>query len=176
MIDLAELKIALRVGTGSVEDDYLAQLEEAAVATMERETHQYFGPQGAGTEYLIGLGTDRLLLATPPISGPTEVKERAYAGDATYTTITGSDATGFVVRGRELIRKAGGIWQKGYEYEVAYTRGYNAGAEPADVRGAVLRLCALWYEHRMPVATDTVVTKLPHDVQQVINRWKRHLV
>lgn len=152
MISLEELKIWLEVASDdSSFDTVLTQLEEAAVAFVQRKTGRYFGPVGQVTERLRGSGGERLWLAEAPTSDPTVVLEYASPG-ADPVTIDAADAAGFLVRKATgptdtndgwLVRKGGAVWDPCREYEVTYQRGYQEGQEPADIRQVVIGLCAL---------------------------------
>lgn len=173
MISLAKLKAALRI-TASTDDGYLVDLEVQAVSFVERETGRYFGAVASVTEYLIGGGTDTLFLSEAPAAPPTTVTERTYpGGDA--TTITAADADGYVLRGTmKLVRKGGGIWARGYEYEVTYDRGYAAEAEPGEIRMLVTDLVAYWYEERVPVASlGSGAEPLPLHASKILASWRR---
>lgn len=145
MIDLADLKRAIRLEQDNVyEDDYLSTLEVNAVAWLEAQTGRYFGAADAAhVEWVYGTGTRSLWLADTP-SAVNSVAERSDPG------VTSTAITNYQQRGRELVREDGDLWMAGYEYEVDYDRGYAAGAEPADVRQAVIGLVVEWFENRLP--------------------------
>lgn len=184
MILLSDLKDHLKI-SGSAEDSYLYDLEAAAVEYVETRTRRYFGAESETTEHLEGLGHRRLHLAEEPATIPATVTERTYpAGDG--TTVTASEDNGYVLRGRQLIRKAGLVWQEDYEYEATYDRGYTENSEddgtnpadieaPADIRRAVTLLVAHWYELRLPVQTGTIVTEIPMGVPEIMGHWARRL-
>ena len=156
MIDLPDLAAWLNADAGTY-GSILLDLETRAVAWVERQTGRYFGPPVEQTDVIIGNGTDRLWLPEPPTvenvaqyAYPTTVIERQYLG-ATEETITDTDDDGFAVRtgGNEgwLQRKAQTAWRCGWEYEIEYYRGYEAGEEPGDIRQLVIELCKLkWGE------------------------------
>lgn len=145
IIDLADLKRNLRVTTDA-DDQLLKDLTDRAVEFVERETGFYFGVPKDHTEYLTGRGTNTLYLADRVAVAPTQVKERVHVGDANPVTILPADDDGFVIRNdRALVRKSG-VWFYGYEYEVAYKRGYTAGSAPGWVEQAVIRFVRLFYQ------------------------------
>ena len=151
MIALADLKEWL-VAAGLLDsgdatyDAVLESLEARAVAFVENQTDRYFGPVASVTEVLTGYGGAKLWLTEIPSTNPTTVVERAYLGGAEMT-ITDADANGFLVRTSNadawLQRRGGSVWTDGYEYEVSYARGYDADAEPGDIRQLVLDLVTL---------------------------------
>lgn len=175
MIGLAELKRYCRV-TSTREDDLLVELEQAAVAYVQRITGRSFGaaPAAAVTHTILGTGIPRLWLPEPAALLPATVIERAYPG-STELTITASAADGYVLRNNSLalVRKEGGIWGRGYEYGVAFISGYSEGNEPADIRQAVRMLTAHWYENRIPVALGTVAPEIAHTLTELLGPWRR---
>lgn len=156
MLALEELKDWLKV-EGDDDDTALRALEQRAVAFLEAETGRYLRAAAETTVYVSGRGTRELHLPDPPAAEAeiVQVVERAYPGD-TGTTITAADDDGFVVRSASLVRKGGYRWQRGYEYEVTYERGYAADASEPDyltdapevARQAVLDLVALKWRGR----------------------------
>lgn len=171
MISLADLKTALRITT-TRDDGYLAGLEAAAVAMVQRETGRFFGAQESVTEYIIGGDDDTLFLTDPCSSLPTTVKERSTIG-GDPTTITASADDGYVLRGTmKLVRKAGNLWTYKYEYEVTYTRGYAANTEPAEIRQLVTQIVSEWYERRL-VSSDGSLKKVPMSASAILAGWRR---
>lgn len=152
MINIDDLKAALRIPLANVaSDELIQQLESDAVARVQRHTGHYYGAAEATTEYVAGDDATSIWLKDEPITSDeiaVTVTERSDVADA-GTAIVMDEDDGFVIRGRRLYRK-NGLWSKGYEYEVTYTRGYAAGAEPGDVRRKVLGLVVLWYTTRIP--------------------------
>lgn len=145
MISIAELKQHLKI-TSTDEDLLLAELEEAAVQFVETQTGRYFGPARSVTEYLRAAG-DSLFLHEAPI-GEVTVQRRSSA----TATAEAVEATEFAVRGRRLVKPAG--WGTS-EYEVTYSVGYEEGAQPEDIRGAVRDLVALAYRGRDGIVSET---------------------
>lgn len=176
MIDVGDLRVHTRAR--SSEDAYLTALELSAVAYVEKQTGRFFGVAAATTEYIVGSGGVNLWLKEEPAASPTPVvKERVVPG-GTATTITAADASGYLIRGMKLVRKAGLGWARGYEYEVAYTRGYASGAEPADIRHLVTIVVAHWYERRIPVPKvgETFTFPVPQHAESIIQAWRRNPV
>ena len=170
MIDLPALKRALNIPEGYTEHDgYLIGLEAAALASAERRTGGYWGEPQAATPYLEGAGTPDLWLPDHA-SEVTRVVERLYP-NAQETAL---DEGAYALRldpgsthGLRLVR-LGGVWCRGADYAVTYTRGYEAGQEPADIRQAALGLVALWFEQRLPVALGTVAPPVPNHVAAIL--------
>lgn len=164
MISVTDLKFHLNLPTSfTTHDDYLDALEEAAVSYVERVTGRYFGAAGARTEYLSGTGIDTLWLADIPTT-ITSVTERDSLTDAGTELVEDTD---YVVRGNRLVYVSN-TWDADYEYEVVYTAGYAAGAEPADVRQAVKMLVGHWYTNRLPVVTAQTATEVPVSVREIL--------
>ena len=155
MIPLATLKAALNVPDGfTAHDDYLTALEMAAVGYVQRKTGWYWGPEQEVEATLCGSGTRDLWLPDHASAVSRVVAWSVYGVDSELP------AESYALRlepgsthGIRLSRRDGGLWLPGYEYAVTYTRGYEAGAEPEDIRQAVIGLVALWFEVRLPVAT-----------------------
>lgn len=148
MIGLTELRDYLRIRPDSHDDDaLLEQLEVNAVAIVETATGYSYPALGTIIEYMRGTGTEELFLQLLPTADPTEVRERLAIGD-TGTAITPAQSDGWVLRGNRLLRKAGGVWVRGAEYQVTYPAGYLGDDEPADVRMAVTQIVGVLYRGR----------------------------
>lgn len=180
MISLDLLRIALKE-PDHAEDDYILELESAAVAYIENQTGRYYGPERTRTEVVVGGGRSTLYLEGPILLDAYDaphvvsVYEATYAG-AEQTEIVEGDDDGFVVREAVLHRKDGRAWLRGYEYEVEYLQGYAAGDEPGDIRKAVVDLVMLWFNIRLPVALGTVAPEVPHNVSAIIQAHRRMVV
>lgn len=147
MIELEVLKEHLGIEEADEsQDDFVTRLEAAAVAYVQNQTGWFFGEEDEAVVYLRGTGTSRLWLKQPP-TDVSEVLKLTHAGD-TGTEVVAEDDDGFVVRGAQLIRKANLEWDKDYEYRVTFDRGYEANAEPADIRQLVIDLVAAKYGQR----------------------------
>lgn len=149
MISLDDLKAHL--GTDQVKldpdrDTVLPALEAAAVDFVERETGRHFSASATFTDYLDGSGTRDIWLREAP-SNITSVHERCEIGDD-WEEIVEGDADGFELRGRQLLRKGGCTWERGYEYRAIYDFGYTGGQEPKDIRQLVTDLVALRWRQR----------------------------
>lgn len=171
MIELADLKLALRLDPdATTEDDYLEALEAAAVAHVERATGRYFGPVVERTEYLRGDGRQEIYLQEEPAA--------TGASPAVVIAVTsdGEDVSGddYEVRGRILRHtSAWGLALYPTDLVVIYDAGYEAGEEPADIRQAVTTLVAHWYEFRIPVALGTVAPEVAFTLREMLAPWKR---
>jgi uncharacterized phiE125 gp8 family phage protein len=179
MIELAELKAALRIPAALTEhDDYLTALERAAVAYVERRTGWYWGPQQEATALLEGNGTWALYLPDHA-SEVVRVAERSrWSGTETelppssYELVLPPGET----HGLKLSRRTWEPWAYGVLYAVTYTRGYAAGEEPADIRQAVAGLVAHWFEHRLPVAAAEAAQSSPDHVAAILAARRKAVV
>lgn len=179
MIDLDLLRTALRLDPDNeLEDDLLEQYEAAAVAYVEKATGRYFGPPAERVEILDATGADTLWLQEAPITEPASIYEAepviAERSGGAWTDLDVTE-TPYEFAGRELYREGG--WARGRRsVRVTYWAGYAPGAEPADIRQAVMELVAKMYQFRSPVVTDAVSAELPHGVAETIARWRRMVV
>ena len=173
MIPIPELKAHLRIRPTTTEQDKLLErLEADAVAVAEHMTRRYFGLTATVTEYVDGTGTQNLWLSDDAQATPLPVvSERSQPG-GTATSILGTADDGWLLRGGRLVRKAGLIWSLGFEYQVDYSRGYEAGDEPADIRRAVLEIVAHQYTMRTTKKKGAMVT-MPAQTQATLVRWWR---
>ena len=179
MIELAELKDALRIPAALTEHDYyLTALERAAVAYVERRTGWYWGPQQQATALLEGNGTWALYLPDHA-SAVVRVAERSrWSGTETelppssYELVLPPGET----HGLKLSRRTWEPWAYGVLYAVTYTRGYAAGEEPADIRQAVVGLVAHWFENRLPVAAAGAAQPAPDHVAAIIAARRKAVV
>lgn len=177
MIEIAELRRAARV-SGTSRDAQLVDYERAAVAHVEQETGRYFGDEEGVTETIPGTGTVDLWLPEKCKEIPATVSEHATPGD-TPTTVTASASDGYVLRGdatlSKLTRKGGSVWSPWREYAVTYTRGYETGEEPSDIRQAVKGLVVYWDARRIPLPRvgETHTFPIPHHVEKIVANWRR---
>lgn len=171
MIELADLKKWVGA-THEADDDLLADLERRAIAHLESETRRYFGPPAPVTEVLDGPGRDAALwLSDTPLSDPALQLD---VWDGTAWQVVAADDYTVDVAGSLYHSDA---WQRGRRlYRATYHRGYAPGQEPADIRGAVLQLVHLWYVNRPDAVVGTVVAKMPHGVDRVIQAHRRYRV
>lgn len=165
MIAVADLKAWLGIAAADTsKNDLLEALEARAVAYLEEQTERYFGPVESPvfSEILPGQGTRDLWLSELPAAVPASVSEAAYPG-ATSAAITGTAADGYVLRTRGseawLRRKGSYVWTKGYEYLVAYERGYAAGEEPGAIKQAVFDLVRIAYKQRDAAGAGAIVSE-----------------
>lgn len=195
MISLSTLKALLDIEqTETAYDELLAEMEEQAVAHIERATGRYFRSVGEVTAVVRSDGGSMLWLPEPPVGDPTALAEIEYPG-ATETEM--AVTTDYLVRRssesppREgwLERAGGNYWSNGYTYTVTYERGYAAGQEPGEVRRAVMDLVRLWFRSRGTAGVGSVRSETiggysytlegsgdesnPASVNDVIALWKR---
>lgn len=143
MITLATLKAHLGITT-SADDAVLTALEQAAVEFVQNFTGRYFGPPDETTEIFDGVYPSRALYPLEvPFGTPAPVLESRNS-DNTWTAIDPVDyeliGSGFYPlsdfpTGTRNIR-------------ITYTRGYEAGEEPADIRAAVINIVGAMYSAR----------------------------
>jgi hypothetical protein len=174
MLPLDDVKTWLKIPLADTTYDALLQdMEERAVATLQRILGRYFGPNGATTEREFGDRTNRLWLLEVPTVTTTAttfaVTERAEIGD-TGTALMATAADGYELRavGNEawLARKGGHTWLQGYEYTVAYRRGYlfpatattGGHAPPGDIEQLLLDLIALKWNQlgKQGIVSETI--------------------
>lgn len=146
MVTIKELQ-RLIPGIEDVDLHNIAEWERDAVAYLETYTRYYFGPRQEHTEYLTGHGGSKLYLLHMAADGSLDDYEfdtlitcdgRACGGDP-FEDITDFDVR--VVEGESyLIRWGSAVWARGSEYRVTYTRGYEPGREPGDIRGIVIKM------------------------------------
>lgn len=198
MISVADLKAELGVPEDPGIDSVLTSLETRALDLLQRETGRHFGASQAFTEYLTGDNSVALQLPEDP-SAITTVKYRTYVGES-WTSILSSDDDGWELRrssdrgitGARLLRKSSYVWTSGYEFEVVYSFGYTAGAEPGEIRTAVIKVVEFLYLERGRAGLRTesvgdlysystmvdvagkrdIITAIP-GLEDVVNRWRR---
>jgi hypothetical protein len=120
----------------------------AATAWLGRAGSWYLGPQQTFTEYLLGNGSDLLILDDAP--QPDGESEGTITVEVFESSYRGADdeeeITDFVVRGRRLYRVYSAFWYRWREYRVVYRRGYIVDEGPADFREAVLQMSILLWQ------------------------------
>lgn len=154
MISLDRLAAALEIDDHATDAPLLAEWRDAAIAFIQTQTRRYFGPVETFTDILVGKGVRRLWLTHRPFVGvgaaATTVQEYAYAG-GTATDIVEGASSGFAVRVSDraghLVRLgASGVWTRGREYVVTYSRGYVEDGLPKDIEQLVIDLVGLrWH-------------------------------
>jgi hypothetical protein len=149
VISLDDLKAWLGEPSDPGIDALLTALEARAVEIIERETGRYFRTETPLTEVMRGDGSDKLWLSERPAT-ITSVEERSRPGDS-WTAI----ASGYEIETEtklptpSTLRRTGSlVWKRGYDYRVIYPFGYTAGAEPGDIRQAVIDVVDMLYHDR----------------------------
>jgi hypothetical protein len=144
------------LGADSSHAPQIIGLEERVVDIVQRKCGRYFGAVAETTEIRQGDGGMKLRLAEIPAALPATIAERPYPG-AEATTITAADDDGYELRSllmpapnlAWLVRKNGGVWSRGCEYTVTYSRGYAVGGEPAAIRHLVMGIVQhIWELHK----------------------------
>lgn len=147
MISVAELKIALRV-RNDAEDTYINDLEESAVAAIERASGEYYGEPKTVTEIMPSWSGPVWLLSTPRSITSVSVRE----GSDEWSAL---EETAYEIDGRRLLLLDD--WRYPGDIRIEYEAGYDEDDEvPADVRQKVMQLVTLWFEKRLPEA-DTLL-------------------
>ncbi|MFW6331481.1 MAG: hypothetical protein ACOC3J_07135 [Gemmatimonadota bacterium] len=179
MISVADLKTALNIPSATTDHDgYLADLEEAAVAYVQRATGWYIGEEAEATLIVEG-GGGGVLWLPEKVSAVSAVSSQPYEG-GDQTAIAEADDDGWALRlppgethGMRLVRKGGHGWTRGVEYVVTATIGYAAGTGPGMDREDVRALVSHWFENRLPAEIGTVVGKVPLHVAERIAARRR---
>ena len=136
MISLADLKAYLGGSFTTAEDAILTDLEERAVALVERATGRYFGASGSHTYTLEGPG-DTSIWVNDTLTAVTSVSIRDTVGED-WTLL---DAEDYEQYGSEFLRASGLAWPDGRALvQIIATRGYATDAEPGPIRQLVLDL------------------------------------
>lgn len=195
MISVEDLLAWLGNPSESDVDTLLEALEERAVDFIQNETDRYFGADAEQTEYVVGDGSGKLYIRERP-ADITSVEYRTAPGEA-WIAITEGASDGWELRlprsetdGGYLLRKGGSVWTSDYEFRVIYDFGYTAGAEPGEIRQAVIDVVAFLYNERgreglksetigdysysiMAEATGkrSILTSIP-GLERIIQRWK----
>jgi hypothetical protein len=194
VIALEDLKAWLGV-TGTDSDALLTALEARAVDFVQRETGRYFGIETERVELIRGDGSDTLGLRERPelesesvAGGITLVESRALTAES-WTAIADTewelhlpmDDTGIL--GGALYRM-GDVWRRDTRYRVTYDFGYVVGAEPGEIRQAVIDIVELKYLERGRFGLrgetlgDYSYTLGQRDIENVpdlmgtLNRWR----
>lgn len=155
MIAMEDLQEYLGVQDCTSSEEWMLELlEEAAVAFVEGETGQYFGPVISFTQVVDGSGQEVLWLDYLP----TTFTSISYRTAADLSAWTAYDSTDYEQDGRKLFR-LGAVWPRGRRnLRVIYDAGYAAGEEPSEVRQAVLSLVsAAWKRKSLgPFQSETI--------------------
>jgi len=136
VISLADLKAYLGGSFTTAEEAILTDLEERAVALVERATGRYFGASGSHTYTLEGPG-DTSIWVNDTLTAVTSVSIRDTVGED-WTLL---DAEDYEQYGSEFLRASGLAWPDGRALvQIIATRGYATDAEPGPIRQLVLDL------------------------------------
>ena len=136
MISLADLKAYLGGTFTTADEAILTDLEERAVALVERATGRYFGASGSHTYTLEGSG-DTSVWVNDTLSAVTSVSTRDAVGED-WTALESDDYEQY---GSEFLRASGLAWPDGRALvQIVATRGYATDAEPGPIRQLVLDL------------------------------------
>jgi hypothetical protein len=136
VISLADLKAYLGGTFTTADEAILTDLEERAVALVERATGRYFGASGSHTYTLEGSG-DTSVWVNDTLSAVTSVSTRDAVGED-WTALESDDYEQY---GSEFLRASGLAWPDGRALvQIVATRGYATDAEPGPIRQLVLDL------------------------------------
>lgn len=136
MISLADLKAYLGGSFTTADEAILTDLEERAVALVERATGRYFGASESHTYTLEGPG-DGSVWVNDTLSAVTSVSVR----DAVGEDWTALETDEYERYGSEFLRADGLAWPDGRALvQIVATRGYATDAEPGPIRQLVLDL------------------------------------
>lgn len=139
---VAELKVALRV-RNTAEDDYIQSLYDAALATIERETGEWYGESKTVIETLRGVGDIAWLSSEPLALTTVEALDESNAWSIV-------DAADYERDGRRMKFLNAETYYVPPERRVTYTTGRAIENIPPDVWLRITHLVALWFEHRLP--------------------------
>lgn len=152
MISLADLKAYLGGTFTSADEAVLTDLEERAVALVERATGRYFGASGSNTYTLEGTGNPAIWV-NDTLSAVTSVSVRDAVGED-WTVL---DAEDYERYGSEFLRADGLAWPDGRALvQIVATRGYATDAEPGPIRQLVLDLVNWQYRAGRKLTLDDV--------------------
>lgn len=168
MISLDELKLHLKAEDTTADDELIADIEQSAVAFMENETGEYYGPVVELTdEFMAGHSGPYYLRATPVLDDPGQpfTIERRYSFGEAYEVVP---STEYEIVGRRIFLAQ---WaDPPRSLRVSYYGGYAEGDEPAEVRLAVRELVTKMYEQRSPVVIGTIAAELPMGLRRIIEQ------
>lgn len=136
MISSADLQAYLGGSFTAGDITILTDLEERAVALVERATGRYYGASGSYTYYPEGTG-DLSVWIPDEITAVGSVSVRGAVGED-WTVL---DSTDYEQSGKEFLRADGLAWPEGRRLiKIVATRGYATDAEPGPIRQLVLDL------------------------------------
>lgn len=153
MISEADLKAYLGGSFTAAETTVLTDLEERAVALVERATGRFYGASESKTYYPESVGNQSVWIPDE-ITAVTSVSVRDEIGED-WTALTADDD--YERNGKEFLRTAGLYWPEGRQLvKIVATRGYATGAEPGPIRQLVLDLVNWQYRAGRKLALDDV--------------------
>lgn len=142
MISLADLKAYLGGSFSTDDDAILTDLEERAVALVERATGRFFGASGSKTYTLEGSG-DTSVWVGDAITAVASVSIRDQVGED-WTALTSDDYEWVLASAHspsEFLRADGLSWPDGRALvKIVATRGYAGDDEPGPIRQLVMDL------------------------------------
>jgi len=151
------------------DDDYLAHLINAAVATVE-------GPNGIGmalltSEWRQHHGTPQtgpLSLPLAPVQSVTKVEVM----NAGIWADVDSDAYRATTDIRPALAEPVTSWPAHEQIRVTFKSGFGNTADtiPADLQAAIYMLITHWYENRAPL--DGSGNEMPFAVTSILDRWR----
>lgn len=141
---LGRLKAALRV-RNTAEDDYIQELYDAAIATIERDTGEYYGEAKTVVETLRINTAIGWLLSTPVSITTVESLDESDE----WSTV---DVGDYENSGRRIRFLDTETWLYPSERRVTYVTGMRPDEIPAEVWLRITQLVALWFEQRLPSA------------------------
>ncbi len=132
-----------------VPEETAQSIIDAATAVLQRALGYYLGELDTFEEYLIGTGSDLLMLSDTPQTGPDDyegvTEVRVY--EAQYRGAEEEEIDDFVVRGRRVYRIYPYGWTCNHEFRFVFWRGYATDEGPPDWREAILQMSLLlWQE------------------------------
>lgn len=159
MISLADLKAYLGGSFSTDDDAILTDLEERAVALVERATGRFFGASGSKTYTLEGSG-DTSVWVGDAITAVASVSIRDTVGED-WTALTADDDYEWhkaeTHTASRFVRCNGLTWPDGVALvRVIATRGYAADGEPPLIRGLVKDLVNWQYRAGRKLALEDV--------------------
>jgi hypothetical protein len=156
----------------------LRQLEEAAVAAVQKITGRYYGVTTNITETINFRGFP-LQLSNDPVGGVITLLEQ-WDGTA-WSTVAAADYYAW----NSFVFSNGGAWDQVSltRFRVTYPAGYTVNPldadvwpAPADIQQAVKLLVGHWFENRESVVVGTSGFEVPQSVQMLLSSNTRATV
>ncbi len=190
LVTISEVKTGEGI-TGSTHDTVLTALVSAVTALFENVCRRTFASTVYTDVEYDGTGTDKLILANPPITDISSIKiasnrnfgaatalasSRYVFDDAgVVTLVPASGATSIILGGD------GGIFPKGHRVvQISYTGGF--ATIPADLKQAAILMCSTWMNRRRrggvlstTVGSETVTfqqREIPIEVMAILSRYR----